>query len=507
MIQNGRFFMGGRVPCMLDDTNPVGKNRKAVVAITRGNLSSSSSLTTITPIINTTTVDPQQLDNNSKPKKKKTNKAKEEKLFIDRMEKKVEEKMESIISTMIKRFEDKCFEIVHQKNKDMRKVSEKETATMKKDMELVMTQNMSKMDEFWKRAMLQPLPYNHQVSKKKVKKRNFMDILGLNDQAPPISCSSSRSRKSEEESEEETTTSSDDDEEAKAIFTEETRQRSSLPLDEKPAAAAATTAKKAESKRHHQRGRSVEKKKPSSLSPPPPSDRSSSAESKKPHRPGKKRSSPVDKSRESVSSSSNNNNIVDEKPQHGMVLRKRVARTSDNIMIDLNHDNCDDDDIILNDDDDNNNNKAEEEDNTYDENGWGSELSDKELEQLVQPPASSSCPLFTGNDEKRGENVVKEKPEEEEEEAGQHKMLKRMIQVLHEIPIAEHDLLDSVWVNLSSMNVHGPTRTDIEDPCQRQGEMLCILSALYDRVDEIAKAQGKEPDDIYMELSASSKKN
>jgi hypothetical protein len=106
--------------------------------------------------------------------------------------------------------------------------------------------------------------------------------------------------------------------------------------------------------------------------------------------------------------------------------------------------------------------------------GWGSEVSDEELSKL----ASATT-----------EKVM-----------GRHDVMRAMMELLQEAGDADHATLDDAWKSLASVNIGAPTRTDIEDECERQGVMLQILCSLVDRVEKIALEQKKPEDAIYEEL-------
>ena len=88
-----------------------------------------------------------------------------------------------------------------------------------------------------------------------------------------------------------------------------------------------------------------------------------------------------------------------------------------------------------------------------------------------------------------------------------HEVIHEIIVELSELCTPTHDLLDSIWENLESIRVEGPTRTDIEDVCQRQGKLICILSELHDQVGKQAALEHRLADDIYIERAHSIEQN
>lgn len=88
---------------------------------------------------------------------------------------------------------------------------------------------------------------------------------------------------------------------------------------------------------------------------------------------------------------------------------------------------------------------------------------------------------------------------QEAEEENLHVILHELISTLGQLnqPI-NHDILDSLWHQLPEIEgVHYPTRLDCVDPFERQSNMLCIMTKLYEGVSNYAMKSHKSISSIY----------
>ena len=137
-----------------------------------------------------------------------------------------------------------------------------------------------------------------------------------------------------------------------------------------------------------------------------------------------------------------------------------------------------------------------------DDDGWGLEMSDNELEeQLATAVADDEKPSLLDNSKETTMMIIND------DGINRHEVIHEIIVELSELCTPTHDLLDSIWENLESIRVEGPTRTDIEDVCQRQGKLICILSELHDQVGKQAALEHRLADDIYIERAHSIEQN
>jgi hypothetical protein len=116
--------------------------------------------------------------------------------------------------------------------------------------------------------------------------------------------------------------------------------------------------------------------------------------------------------------------------------------------------------------------------------GWGSELSDSEL-QLSQQPQTSN------NDDPANCEDVERQP-------GAHSVLHELIDAVGQLSVPTHDVLDSIWLQMPAVqNLDFPMQVTIPNVYDRQAELRRIMIVLYEKVSTVAMQINCSTDEIY----------
>jgi hypothetical protein len=122
--------------------------------------------------------------------------------------------------------------------------------------------------------------------------------------------------------------------------------------------------------------------------------------------------------------------------------------------------------------------------------GWGSDLSDKALDELC-PVACTSAAVPCGV---------------QHDKFGTHAAVHNIIVALRDIAPRDvtHETLDTIWMGLDNIDLYGPTRSDFEDVLVRQAALLRILTVMHDRVSDESMRTKVDADVVYARLNAGS---
>jgi hypothetical protein len=122
--------------------------------------------------------------------------------------------------------------------------------------------------------------------------------------------------------------------------------------------------------------------------------------------------------------------------------------------------------------------------------GWGSDVSETELQRLEQHTTTKGLTSVldggTTNNNNNNNNTE-----------GLHETVHKLILMMQEAVEPTHEDLDAMWITLEGLHLEGPTRTDIEDIGDRQAELVRTLIVLHDRVSSEAIRLQVSPNTLY----------